>query len=39
MALDQKEINQLDERCSKEYIEIDGLDEESIDEIEDTDLL
>jgi hypothetical protein len=35
MALDENDIKQLNERCSKEYVELDGLDDEEIDEIED----
>lgn len=35
MALEKNDIKQLNERCNKEYVELDGLDDEEIDEIED----
>jgi len=35
MALEENDIKQLNERCNKEYVELDGLDDEEIDEIED----
>ena len=35
MALDENDIKKLNKRCSKEYVELDGLDDEEIDEIED----
>ena len=35
MVLEENDIKQLNERCNKEYVELDGLDDEEIDEIED----